>query len=241
MVKQQPIAAGGPPGRSGRLLRPLAWVLVGLLASQFLLGMVTNLYARLPAAVPGLHGSLDNRLGTAARWALLHGPLVLKIHVIVGLAIGGCAITLAVLAFPARQPRWRPCALLGLLMAAPAGLAGAAFLAYRQDNVYSLLMAAGFLGALFAYWTGLFLTREPVAPRNSRLPSVMRRPRLRQRDRRLGALGSRARLVDHSAQIICFCAGADAARDLNHQADCCWLYGSLGAGVVAGQRWRGRR
>jgi hypothetical protein len=49
-----------------------------------------------------------------------------------------------------------------LLMAAPAGLAGAAFLAYRHDNAYSLLMAAGFLGALFAYWAGLFLAREPV-------------------------------------------------------------------------------
>ena len=159
MAKQQPIAAGGLPGRSGRLLRPLAWALVGLLASQFLLGMVTNLYARLPAVVPGLHGGLDTRLGTAARWALLHGPLVLQVHVIVGLAIGGCAIALAVLAFRARQPRWRLCALLGLLMAAPAGLAGAAFLAYRHDNVYSLLMAAGFLGALFAYGIGLVLTR----------------------------------------------------------------------------------
>jgi hypothetical protein len=162
MAKQQPIAAGGPPGRPGRLLRPLAWVLVGLLASQFLLGMVTNLYARLPAALPGLHGSLDTRLGAAARWALLHGPPVLKIHVIVGLAIGGCAITLAALAVQARQPWWRLCALLGLLLAAPAGLAGAAFLAYRHNNFYSLLMAAGFLGALFAYWAGLFLAREPV-------------------------------------------------------------------------------
>ena len=162
MAKQQVIPAEGPPERSGRLLRPLAWVLVGLLASQFLLGMVTNLYARLPAALPGLHGSLDTRLGHAARWALLHGPPVLKIHVIVGLAIGGCAITLAALAVRARQPWWRLCALLGLLMAAPAGLAGAAFLAYRHDNFYSLLMAAGFLGALFAYWIGLVLTRQPA-------------------------------------------------------------------------------
>jgi hypothetical protein len=142
-----------------RLLRPLAVVLLGLLAAQFLLGMITNLYAQLPAAVPGLHGNLDNRLGAAARWALLHGPPVLKIHVIAGLAIGACAITLTVLAFRGRQPRWRLFALLGLLMAAPAGVAGAAFLAYRQDNLYSLLMAAGFLGALFAYWMGLYHSR----------------------------------------------------------------------------------
>jgi hypothetical protein len=120
-----------------RLLRPLAMVLLGLLASQFLLGMITNLYARLPAAVPGLHGRLDTRLGAAARWALLDGPLVLKIHVIVGLAIGGCAITLAVLAFRARQPRRRLPALLGLLMAAPAGVAGAASRPTGRTNLCS--------------------------------------------------------------------------------------------------------
>jgi len=154
-----PRASAAPRARANRALHPLAWALVGLLASQFLLGMATNLYARLPPAVPGLHGNLDTRLGAAARWALLHGPLELKIHVIVGLSIGACAITLVVLAFRSRQPRWRPLALLGLLMAAPAGVAGAAFLTYRQDNLYSLLMAAGFLAALLAYWAGLYLTR----------------------------------------------------------------------------------
>jgi hypothetical protein len=160
-VNRAPPRRAAAGASANRLLRPLAWGLVGLLATQFLLGMAANLYARLPAAVPGLHGNLDSRLATAARWALLHGPLDLKIHVIVGLAIGGCAITLAFLAFRAREPRWRPVALLGLLMVAPTGISGAAFLAYRQDNLYSLLMAAGFLGALTAYWAGLYLTRYP--------------------------------------------------------------------------------
>jgi hypothetical protein len=142
-----------------RRLRPLAAVLVGLLAAQFLLGMITNLYAPIPTAVPGLHGNLDARLGAAARWALLHGPPALKIHVVVGLATGGCAIALAVLALRTRQRPWRLFALLGLFTSAPAGLAGAAFLAYHQDNLYSLLMSIGFLGALFCYGTGLYLTR----------------------------------------------------------------------------------
>jgi hypothetical protein len=152
-------ASARPGARANRALRPLAWTLVALLASQFLLGMATNLFARLPLAVPGLHGNLDTRLGAAARWALLHGPPELKIHVIVGLAIGAGAITLVVLAFRSRQPRWRALALLGLLMAAPAGIAGAAFLTYRQDNLYSLLMATGFLAALLTYWAGLYVTR----------------------------------------------------------------------------------
>jgi hypothetical protein len=64
-----------------RPLRGLAAVLLAVLAAQFLLGMITNLYAPIPPAVPGLHGNLDARLGAAARWALLHGPPELKIHV----------------------------------------------------------------------------------------------------------------------------------------------------------------
>ncbi len=139
--------------------RALAAVLLALLAAQFLLGMITNLYAPIPTAVPGLHGNFDARLGAAARWALLHGPPELKIHVAVGLATGGCAIALAVLALRTRQRPWRLFALLGLFTSAPAGLAGAAFLAYHQDNLYSLLMSIGFLGALFCYGTGLYLTR----------------------------------------------------------------------------------
>src|SRR5436305_1017142 len=81
----------------------LAAVLLALLAAQFLAGMITNLYAPIPPAVPGLRGNFDVRLGGAARWALLHGPPELKIHVAVGLAIGACAIALAVLALRARQ------------------------------------------------------------------------------------------------------------------------------------------
>jgi hypothetical protein len=142
-----------------RPLRGLAAVLLALLAAQFLAGMITNLYAPIPPAVPGLRGNFDVRLGGAARWALLHGPPELKIHVAVGLAIGACAIALAVLALRARQRPWRLIALLGLFTSVPAGLAGAAFLAYHRDDLYSLLMSIGFLGALLSYGTGLYLKR----------------------------------------------------------------------------------
>jgi hypothetical protein len=49
--------------------------------------------------------------------------------------------------------------LLGPIMAASAGIFGAAFLAYHQDDTYSLLMSVGFLGSFFAYWIGLYLSR----------------------------------------------------------------------------------
>lgn len=75
--------------------------------------------------MPGLHGNLDARLGAAARWALLHGPPELKIHVAAGLAIGAGAISLAVLSLRARQRPWRLFARLGLFTSVPAGLVGA--------------------------------------------------------------------------------------------------------------------
>jgi len=142
-----------------RPFRVLAVVLVALLAAQFLVGMITNLYAAIPPVIPGLRGNFDNRLGAAARWALLRGPPELKVHVAAGLAIGVCAIALAILALRAGRRPWLVLTLLGLLTSALAGLAGAAFLAYHQDDLYSLLMSAGFLGALFCYGTVLLLRR----------------------------------------------------------------------------------
>jgi hypothetical protein len=71
-----------------RRARQLVIALLCLLAAQFLIGMTANLYARIPPALPQVRGNLDTRLGLAARWALLHGPLEIKLHVALGLAIG---------------------------------------------------------------------------------------------------------------------------------------------------------
>lgn len=143
--------------------RRLAAALVGMLAAEFLLGMVSNFYARLPTRLPADHGNLDNRLGAAARWALLHGPVELKVHVALGLALGITAITLTVLSIRFRAYPWLPLAPLGLLAVVGAGLAGAAFLAYGQRDLYSLLMAIAFLTALYIYGCLLYLTRASDA------------------------------------------------------------------------------
>jgi hypothetical protein len=142
-----------------RRARLLVLALLSLLAAQFLVGMTANLYAPIPRDLPGVRGNFDSRLGSAARWALLHGPPEIKLHVVAGLAIGGCAIILAGAAIRSRNRLFALFAVLGLITAALAGIFGAAFLAYHQDDVYSLLMAAGFLGALFTYWTILYRFR----------------------------------------------------------------------------------
>jgi hypothetical protein len=129
-----------------------------LLAGQFVLGMVSNLYAQIPTTVPGVRGNFDNRLGAAARWALLRGPPELQAHVATGLTIGLCATTLTVLSLRTRKRPWQLLAPAGLLATAGTGRSGAAFLVYHQDNLYSLLMSIGFLAALFIY--GALLARS---------------------------------------------------------------------------------
>jgi hypothetical protein len=141
-----------------RALRPLAATILVLLNVQFLLGMTSNFYAELPRTVPGTHGNFDSRLGAAARWALLHGPPELQAHVAVGLLLGACAAALTALSLRARSRPWLPLAPLGLLATVGAGLAGAAFLAYRQDDLYSLVMSIAFLASLLTYSGLLYLT-----------------------------------------------------------------------------------
>jgi len=142
-----------------RPTRALPAVLLALLAAQFLLGMITNLYAPIPPAVPGLHGNLDARarrgrpLGAPARPARAQDPRRrgprhrCRRHFPGGALTPRPAATVAPIR-PARpvhvgtrRPRRR------------------AFLAYYQDDLYSLLMSIGFLGALFSYGTGPYLTR----------------------------------------------------------------------------------
>ncbi len=161
--RSQARSSGRPS--SPRALRPLTASILFLLAVQFLLGMVSNFYVDLPRTIPGVHGNFDNRLGAAARWALLHGPPELQAHVAVGLAFGACAIALTALSVRARRRPWLPLAPLGLLLVAGAGLAGAAFLAYREDDLYSLLMSIAFLAASLSYGGLLYLTdrRDPPA------------------------------------------------------------------------------
>lgn len=141
--------------------RSLVAVLLALLAAQFLLGITSNFYAQLPQRVPGVHGNFDRRLGAAARWALLHGPPELQAHVALGITIGVGALALTVLSLRSRELPWLPLAPLGLVATAGSGLAGAAFLAYGQDDLYSLLMSIGFLVALFTFGALFHLTRPP--------------------------------------------------------------------------------
>jgi hypothetical protein len=140
-------------------VRPLTGLLLLLLALQFTIGMVVNLWVTLPASHPGANAS--NYFAGVVQgdaWALVTNDWSVQLHVIGGILIFVGAILLLVAAILRREALWIWVASLGLVGVMAAGFNGASFLNYGH-NFSSLLMSAGFVVALCAYMAGLYFTR----------------------------------------------------------------------------------
>ncbi|HYM38631.1 MAG TPA: hypothetical protein VEY12_00605 [Thermoplasmata archaeon] len=131
-------------------LQRLAGFLVRTLATQFLLGMLLNLYVTFPLPSP---------LTTAA----LLGAVVLILHIALG--VGALAISLRMVIVASRSPGRRG---LGLSDIAAAGLivaflSGMSFTFGDQSNTASLIMTVSFYIALMA---GALLLGAPLEGSN---------------------------------------------------------------------------
>lgn len=140
-------------------LRTVAAITLLLLAIQFLIGMVANLFIQVPNVHPGT-GSSNYFVGVVqgVAWALVHSELWLLLHVVVGLLLGIAAFTLLGLAIASRQRAWIVTSILGWIGVIGAGFNGASFLNYGH-NFSSLLMSIGFLLAVVSYAIGFYITR----------------------------------------------------------------------------------
>ena len=144
---------------SYRALRTLTLIILLLLAAQFLVGMLVNLFVVVPAQHPGAHPSeYFSGVVTGVLWVLGDGTLWLRVHAIIGLALFLAAIILLVLAIVSRRRAWIIASIFGLLGIVGAGFNGASFLNYGED-FSSLLMAIGFLVAVIPYMIGVYVTR----------------------------------------------------------------------------------
>lgn len=144
---------------SYRALRTLTLIILLLLAAQFLVGMLVNLFVVVPANHPGAHPSeYFSGVVTGVLWVLGDGTLWLRVHAIIGLALFLAAIILLVLAIVSRRRAWIIASIFGLLGIVGAGFNGASFLNYGED-FSSLLMAIGFLVAVIPYMIGVYVTR----------------------------------------------------------------------------------
>ena len=141
-----------------RALRVLASVAFFLLLAQFLIGMLVNLFVRIPQVHPGSTGpDYFVRLLQGVPWAVLHGQLTLQVHAALGLLLVLGALMLVVLAVISQRRAWVIASTLGAIGVIGAGFNGGSFLNYGHD-FSSMLMALGFAVAIGSYAVGLYIT-----------------------------------------------------------------------------------
>ena len=140
-------------------LRTLTAIILVLLAAQFLVGMLVNLFVQVPAVHPGANApEYFSGVVLGVAWALLHAPLWLQLHAIVGLLLFIASLLLIGLAIAARRRAWIILSIIGLFGIMAGGFNGASFMNYGHD-FSSLLMSIGLLLAAIPYIIGLSLSR----------------------------------------------------------------------------------
>ncbi len=138
-------------------LRTITVIILVLLAVQFLVGMLVNLFVQVPSVHPGANApEYFSGAVQGVVWALLHGPLWLLVHAIVGLLLFLASLILIGFAIAARLRAWIIVSVVGLLGIVAAGFNGASFMNYGH-NFSSLLMSIGFLLSAVPYTIGLSL------------------------------------------------------------------------------------
>lgn len=140
---------GTNPGR----LRVTALSMVVALVAQFVVGIVANLYVKIPATIPG-----KNARKPDVSWALGHGPADLRIHVVLAFLLVAAALVMAGLGVATRRAVWIITTITGAVMILVATGAGLGFLS-DGSNASSLRMALGFIGAFLSYAVGFYLTK----------------------------------------------------------------------------------
>jgi hypothetical protein len=140
-------------------LRTLTAIILVLLAAQFLIGMLVNLFVQVPAVHPGSNApEYFSGVALGVVWAMLHAPLWLQLHAIVGLLLFIASLLLIGFAIAARRRAWIILSIIGLFGIMAGGFNGASFMNYGHD-FSSLLMSIGLLLAAIPYIIGLSLSR----------------------------------------------------------------------------------
>jgi hypothetical protein len=145
--------------RSLRTLRTLTLIILLLLATQFLIGMLVNLYVTTIPSHPGEKApEYFSGVAQAVAWALVHAPLFLQLHAITGLLLFLGSLVIFGLAIASRRRAWIISSIFGLLGIMAAGFNGASFMNYGEP-FSSLFMSIGFLLTVIPYMIGIYVTR----------------------------------------------------------------------------------
>jgi len=148
------------------------------LVVQFLLGMVTNLFVKIPDEHPGAHArEYFSGVVAAIGWAIPHGPGWVAAHVMLGLLLGVGAVAGLVTTRRTGLRAHTVLSAVGAFAIVGAGFNGASFVNYGAD-LSSLLMAALWAIALTSYVVALFLlARRAVEDADARTEAPAVAPR----------------------------------------------------------------
>lgn len=138
-------------------LRRLPGVMIFWLLVQFLLGMALNLFVELPKDHPGANPpEFFSGATQSVIWAILHGPLLLVLHAVLGLVLLIGAIVLFVQAVRSGPRSFGIATGIAGFSILLAGLNGGSFLNYNED-FSSMIMAAFFAISIAAYAAAMYV------------------------------------------------------------------------------------
>lgn len=138
----------------------LSLVMLGWLIAQFLLGMATNLFVDITRDHPGANPpEYFSGVAQSVTWAILHGPVLLQLHAVVGLILLIGAVAVFVRAMRRSTRAVKVATGVGMVAVLGAGLNGGSFLNYNED-FSSMIMASFFAIALAAYAACLYFDTQ---------------------------------------------------------------------------------
>jgi hypothetical protein len=138
--------------------------MLSMLAIQFILGMLLNLFVSLPDKHPGTTGNeYFNQSGHSYIWAITGGGgVALFLHALVATFLLLGSIGLLINALRSHDKRWVWIGVIGFLGTSGAFANGLSFLDFNHD-FSSFIMAVGFTIAAVAYVIGLLVRPKSAA------------------------------------------------------------------------------
>ena len=133
--------------KSQNSLRIYAFVIIGLLVIQYVLGMVTNMFVQFP-----------DTSDVGQLWEFTRSQPPSGTHMWVGVLLVLSAIIFVIQSTIKKNRNWIVSSLVGLVAIMTAFYGGVMFVSSQVD-VYSMVMALAFIVAFLAYGWGLYADR----------------------------------------------------------------------------------
>ena len=135
--------------------RALPGIALMLLLAQFLLGMWLNLFVSFPTSLFSQPG-IGSMMGTMMGFMVTGGMPILMVHMMLGFALLVVSILVLAFAMGSSAPGLVLISVLGLVSVLAAGLGGLGFMfSGFQNDLFSYLMAIGFISAFTTYFVAL--------------------------------------------------------------------------------------